>query len=88
MLISRNESASKRLKVGLLTSKIMARTLRDARVIIYFNYFLKERLINGEYYANIFDQFEDALTKKTTAFGPGASIPNSNKSNEGNHTYR
>ena len=63
------ESAPKKAKVGLSANKVMATIFWDARGVIYTDYLQKVRTIDGEYYTNLLDRFNENLKKKTTAFG-------------------
>jgi histone-lysine N-methyltransferase SETMAR len=61
--VSKGESAPKKAKVGLSANKVMATVFWDARGIIHIDYLQKGRTINGEYYANLLDRFDDDLKK-------------------------
>ena len=67
--VSKGESAPKKAKVGLSAIKVRTMVFWDARGIIHIDYLQKGRTINGEYYANLLDRFNDDLKKKPTSFG-------------------
>ena len=67
--VSLSKSASKKVKVGLSSSKVMATVFWNARGIIYVDYLQKGRTINGKYYANLLDQFNVELKKKRLHLG-------------------
>ena len=58
------ESAPKKAKVGLSGNKVMATVFWDARGVIHIDYLQKARTINGEYYTNLMDRFNEDLKKK------------------------
>ena len=58
------ESAPKKAKVGLSANKVMATVFWDARGVIHIDYLQKGRTINGEYYTNLLDRFNEDLKKK------------------------
>ena len=51
------ESAPKKAKVGLSANKVMATVFWDARGVIHIDYLQKGRTMNGEYYPNLLDRF-------------------------------
>ena len=51
-------------KVGFSVNKVMMTVFWDAHGIIHIDYLQKGRTINGEYYANLLDQFNSDLKKK------------------------
>ena len=53
--VSTGKSAPKKAKLDLSTNKVMATIFLDARGIIHIDYLQKGRAINGEYYANLFN---------------------------------
>ncbi|XP_011251320.1 histone-lysine N-methyltransferase SETMAR-like [Camponotus floridanus] len=62
--ISRGESAPKKAKAVLSANKVMATVFWNARGIIHIDYLQKGKTINGEYYANLLDRFNDVLKEK------------------------
>ena len=45
-------------------NKVMATVFWDARGIIHIDYLQKGKAINGEYYANLLDRFNEDLKRK------------------------
>ena len=64
--VSSGKFSPNKAKVGLSAKEVMATVLwdADARGIIHIDYLQKGRTIDGEYYANLLDQFNDDLKKK------------------------
>lgn len=62
--ISTGESAPKKAKAVLSANKVMATVFWDARGIIHIDYLQKGRTVNGEYYCNLLDRFNDVLKEK------------------------
>ena len=58
------ESAPKKTKVGLSANKVMATVFWDVSGVIHIDYLQKGRTINGEYYTNLLDRFNEDLKKK------------------------
>ena len=50
--------------MGLSGNKVMATVFWDARGVIHIDYLQKGRIISGEYYTNLLDQFSEDLKKK------------------------
>ena len=50
--------------MGLSVNKVMATVFWDARGVIHIDYLQKGRTINGEYYTNLLDRFNEDLKKK------------------------
>ena len=50
--------------MGLSANMVMATVFWDARGIIHIDYLQKGRTINGEYYTNLLDRFNEDLKKK------------------------
>lgn len=61
--VSPGEPAPKKAKVSLSANKVMATVFWDARGIIHIDYLQKGKTINGEYYANLLDRFNEDLKK-------------------------
>lgn len=62
--IARGEPALKKAKAVLSANKVMATVFWDARGVIHIDYLEKGKTINGEYYANLLDQFNQILLEK------------------------
>ena len=62
--VSPDESAQKKVKVGLSVNKVMATVFWDACVIIHIDYLQNERSINRECYANFMDRLNNHLSKQ------------------------
>ena len=58
------ELAPKKAKVGLSANKVMATVFWDARGVIHIDGLQKGRTVNGEYYTNLLDRFNEHLKKK------------------------
>ena len=58
------KSAPKKAKVGLTANKVMVTVFWDARAVIHMDYLQKGRTINGEYYTNLLDRFNEDLKEK------------------------
>ena len=58
------ESAPEKVKMGLSANKVMSTVFWDARGVIHIDYLQKGRTINGEYYTNLLDRFNEDLKKK------------------------
>ena len=58
------ESASKKSQVDLSANVVMATIFWDARGVIHIDYLQKGTTINGEYYTNLLDRFNEDLKKK------------------------
>lgn len=58
------EPAPKKAKATLSANKVMATVFWDSRGIIHVDYLEKGKTINGEYYANLLDRFNDAVKEK------------------------
>ena len=50
--------------MGLSANEVMATVFWDARGVIHIDYLQKGRTINGEYYTNLLDRFNEDLKKK------------------------
>ena len=58
------ESAPKKAKTVPSAGKVMASVFWDACGIIFIDYLLKGKTINGEYYANLLQRLSDEIKKK------------------------
>lgn len=58
------ESAPKKAKAVLSANKVMATVFWDVRGIIHIDYLQKGKTINGQYYADLLERFDDDLRKK------------------------
>ena len=50
--------------MGLSANKVMDTVFWDARGVIHIDYLQKRRTINGDYYTNLLDRFNEDLKKK------------------------
>ena len=61
--VSAGEPAPKKAKVSLSANKIMVTVFWDTRGIIHIDNLQKGKTINGGYYANLLDRFNEDLKK-------------------------
>lgn len=52
--------------MGPSLNKVKAIIFWNARGVVYINYLEKGRKLNGSYYANLLDRFNEDLNEKTT----------------------